>query len=314
MQKRTLGKTSLQVSILSYGASALGGVFGAINEKDGLATVHSALDAGINLVDCAPYYGQTKAETVLGRALATVPRESYYLSTKVGRYGDDNFDFSAERVTKSVDESLKRLQVDYLDIIQCHDVEFGDLNQIINETIPALRRVVESGKARFIGVTGLPLSVFTAIAAQVPLDTVLSYCRYTLNDTSLENITPFLHEKNIGVIAASPLGMGLLTGRGPAQWHPATPEIRETCAQAVQWCESQGVSMEKLAIQFAVSNPAFASTLVGTASPTQIQNNAKWAQEPLDDELLATVQTILAPIRDQTWRSGRAENNDRKTL
>ncbi len=309
MQKRTLGKTGLEVSILGYGASALGGVFGDINEKDGIATVHRALDLGINLIDCAPYYGQTKAEMVLGKALATVPRDSYYLSTKVGRYGKDDFDFSAERVIQSVDESLKRLQVETVDIIQCHDVEFGDLNQIVNETIPALRRVVESGKARFVGVTGLPLHIFTEIAAQVPLDTVLSYCRYELNDTSLDDILPFLHEKNIGVISASPLGMGLLTEHGPTHWHPAPHAIKGACAQAAQWCQSRGISIEKLAIQFAVSNPQIASTLVGTASPTQIENNAKWAQGSLDEEFLASVQTILAPIRNQTWRSGRAENN-----
>ncbi len=310
MRKRLLGKTGLEVSILGYGASALGGVFGAINEKDGVATVHAALDAGINLIDCAPYYGQTTAETVLGRALSSVPRDSYYLATKVGRYGDNDFDFSAGRVTQSVDESLKRLQAEYVDIVQCHDIEFGDLNQIVDETIPALRRVVESGKARFIGVTGLPLQIFTEVAARVPLDTVLSYCRYTLNDSSLESILPFLHEKNIGVIAASPLGMGLLTQGGPAPWHPAPPAIKSACAQAVRWCESRGVSLEKLAIQFAVSNPRIASTLVGTASPTQIANNAQWAQESPDEELLAAVRTILAPIRNQTWRSGKTQNNE----
>ena len=314
MEKRALGQTGLEVSILGYGGSALGGVFGEINEKDGIRAVHSALDAGINLIDCAPYYGQTKAETVLGRALASVPRESYYLSTKVGRYGNRDFDFSASRVTRSVDESLKRLQVETVDIIQCHDVEFGDLNQIIHETIPALRRVVESGKTRFVGITGLPLKVFTEVAAQVPLDAIISYCRYGLNNTSLERLLPFLHENGIGVISASPLGMGLLTENGPAQWHPAPPAIKDACAVAARWCRENGVSIEKLAIQFAVSNPQISSTLVGTASPTQIADNAKWAQESLDEEILARVQTLLKPIRDQTWSNGRPENSDADTI
>ena len=310
MQKRTLGDTGLEVSILSYGASPLGGVFGAINEKEGIATVHRALDLGINLIDCSPYYGLTKAETVLGRALSSVPRENYVLATKVGRYGEDEFDFSASRVTRSVDESLKRLQVEYVDIIQCHDVEFGDLNQIVNETIPALRRVVEAGKARFVGVTGLPLQVFSEIAAQVPIDTILSYCRYSLNDTSLETVLPNLQQKGIGIISASPLAMGLLTERGAPDWHPAPGAVKAACRQAVQWCQSQGVSIEKLAIQFAVSNPQIASTLVGTANPRNIEKNVEWAQQPLDEEITAQVQQILAPIRNQTWRSGRPENND----
>ena len=314
MQKRMLGQTGLEVSILSYGASPLGGVFGAINEKDGIQTVHRALDLGINLIDCSPYYGLTKAETVLGKALASVPRENYILATKVGRYGDDEFDFSAERVTRSVDESLKRLQVENVDIIQCHDVEFGDLDQIVGETIPALQRVVQSGKARFVGVTGLPLKIFTEIAAQVPIDTILSYCRYGLNDSSLETILPFLHEKNIGVISASPLAMGLLTERGAPDWHPAPAAVKNACAQAVQWCRERGVSIEKLAIQFAVSNPQIASCLVGTANPDNIANNVAWAQQPPDEELLAAVQTILAPVRNRTWRSGRAQNNDAEAL
>lgn len=314
MQKRQLGNTGLEVSILSYGASPLGGVFGDINERDGIDCVHRALDLGINLIDCSPYYGLTKAETVLGKALATVPRDSYVLATKVGRYGEDEFDFSPARVTRSVDESLKRLQVEYVDIIQCHDVEFGDLNQIINETIPALRRVVEAGKARFVGVTGLPLRVFSEVAAQVPIDTILSYCRYSLNDTSLETLAPALHEKGVGIISASPLAMGLLTQRGAPEWHPAPPAIQAACREAVEWCQSKGVSIEKLAVQFAVANPAFASTLVGTAKAENIAKNAAWANEPLDEELLTQVQKILAPVRNRTWKSGRLENNDAPTL
>lgn len=310
MQKRVLGQTGFEVSILGYGASALGGVFGAINEKEGLATVHRALDLGINLIDCSPYYGQTKAETVLGKALSTVPRDNYYLATKVGRYGDDEFDFSAARVTRSVDKSLKRLQVETIDIIQCHDIEFGDLAQIVNETIPALRRVVQSGKARFVGITGLPLQIFTRVADQAPVDTILSYCRYNLNDTSLQEITPFLQQKGIGVISASPFAMGLLIERGAPDWHPAPPTVKETCARAVNWCRDQGVSIEKLAVQFAVSNPQIASCLVGTANPTEIAQDVKWAQEPLDEDLLAAVRTILTPILNRTWRSGRAHKND----
>ncbi len=310
MQKRTLGNTGLEVSILSYGASPLGGVFGDINGTEGIATVHRALDLGINLLDCSPYYGLTKAETVLGKALSTVPRESYMLATKVGRYGDDEFDFSATRVIRSVDESLKRLQVEMVDIIQCHDIEFGDLNQIVNETIPALRRVVEAGKARFVGITGLPLSVFTRVAAQVPIDTILSYCRYSLSDSSLETIVPTLREQGIGIISASPLAMGLLTERGAPDWHPAPDSVKAACRRAVEFCQSKGVSIEQLAVQFAVSNSQIASTLVGTANPKNIEKNAAWAQQPVDEELLAQVRQILAPVRDQTWRSGRAENND----
>ncbi len=312
MEFRTLGKTGLSVSALSLGASPFGGVFGDVGYADCKRCLDTALDLGINLIDCSPYYGLTKAETMLGRTLEGVVRDKYILATKVGRYGADapDFDFSAERVTRSVDESLSRLGLDYVDIIQCHDIEFGDLNQIVEETLPALREVVQAGKARFVGITGLPLKVFREVIARAQVDTILSYCRYSLNDTGLENLLPALEEQNIGIISASPLSMGLLTGRGAPDWHPAPAEIKAACRRAVEHCQSKGASIEKLAVQFSVTNARIATTLVGTSKSENIQSNAQWLDEPLDDELLSEVEAILAPIKDQTWPSGRTENND----
>ena len=316
MKPRVLGKTGLSVSPLSFGASSLGSVFRDIDEGEGIRCVHHAVDLGINLIDCSPYYGMTKAETVLGKALVTMPRDSYYLATKVGRYGADfpDFDFSAARVTRSVDESLRRLQVEYVDIIQCHDIEFGNLDQIVQETIPALRRVVEQGKARFVGITGLPLSVFQKVAARIPVDTILSYCRYSLNDTSLTSILPEMAAGQIGVMGASPLSMGLLTERGAPAWHPAPKVVQETCWKAVEHCKARGASIEKLAVQFSLAHEGIASTFVGTASPANIEKNVRWAGEPLDNELLREVQDILAPIHNRTWLSGHAENNEAAVL
>jgi len=309
MEYRTLGKTGLKVSVLSYGASSLGSVFRQIDEAEGIRTVHEALDLGINYIDVAPYYGITRAETVLGKALKGIPRDRYYLATKVGRYGDDEFDFSAKRVIASVDESLKRLGVDYVDVIQCHDIEFGSLDQVVNETIPALRRVQEQGKARFVGITGYPLKIFRYVLDRTEVDTILSYCHYTLNDTSLEGLIPYLEEKGVGIINASPLGMGLLTNRGTPDWHPASDEIKRTCAQAAAYCRSKGVDIAKLALQFSLSNPRIHTTLVGTANPENIRKNVRWIEEPIDEELLAEVREILKPIANKTWIVGRPENN-----
>jgi len=114
MEYRPLGNTGLRVSVLGFGASPLGGVFRAIDEKDGVTAVRTALDLGVNLIDVSPYYGATRAETVLGRALHGVDRDSYVLATKVGRYGEHAFDFSAARVLASVEESLTQLGVDHL--------------------------------------------------------------------------------------------------------------------------------------------------------------------------------------------------------
>jgi L-galactose dehydrogenase len=309
MEYRQLGKTGLKVSVLSYGASSLGGVFHEIDEAQGIKTVHAALDLGINFIDVSPYYGLTKAETVLGKALKGIPRDRYYLATKVGRYGGDQFDFSAERVTASVDESLARLSVDTIDLIQCHDIEFGSLAQIVEETLPALRQVQAQGKVRFIGITGLPLKAFEVVMEQAEIDTILSYCRYELNDISLAELIPALQAKNIGIISASPLGMGLLTERGAPEWHPAPAEIKAACAQAAAYCRRQGVDIAQLAIQFSLANPDIATTLVSTANPQNIAKNVVWLETPLDHTLLTEVQAILAPIKNQTWPSGRPENN-----
>jgi L-galactose dehydrogenase len=312
MEYRQLGNTDMQVSVVSFGASSLGSVFRKVTEAEGIAAVHAAIDLGINFIDVSPFYGLTLAETMLGRALKSVPRDKYFLATKVGRYGYtiDDFDFSAERVTTSVDESLERLGIDTIDIIQCHDIEFGNLDQVVEETIPALRRLQAAGKVRYVGITGLPLHVFTYVAERVDIDTILSYCRYELNDTGLANLVPFLQAKGIGIINASPLGMGLLTQRGAPDWHPASPEMRQICAQAAEHCAAKGVDIAQLAVQFSLANPDFATTLIGTASASNVAKNVQWAELPLDEELVAEVLEILAPIANQTWPSGRPENND----
>jgi L-galactose dehydrogenase len=309
MEYRTLGKTGLRVSMLGYGASSLGGVFRSINEAEGIRSVHAAIDLGINLIDVSPYYGLTTAETVLGKALKHIPRDKYYLATKLGRYGEDVFDFSPQRITGSLDESLARLGVDYVDLIQCHDIEFVALDQIVQETIPALYKFKESGRVRFIGITGLPLNIFRYVLDRAKVDTVLSYCHYCLNDTALADLVPYLNGKGVGIINASPLGMGLLTNRGTPDWHPASEEIKKTCAKAAAFCRAQGVDIAQLAIQFGVSNPDLPTTLVSTANPENIERNVRWTEMPIDQALLAEVLKILDPIHNQTWLQGRVENN-----
>lgn len=309
MQYSTLGDTGLEVSRLSFGASSLGSVFRKIDEGEGIRTVHAALDLGINFFDVSPYYGITTAEIVLGKALEGIPRDRYYLATKVGRNHDDAFDFSAPAVTASVDESLKRLKKDHVDLIQCHDIEFGDLDQVVEETIPALGKIRKEGKARFVGITGLPLKIFEYVLDRTGVDTILSYCHYALNDTSLEFLLPNLEEKGVGIINASPLSMGLLTTRGTPPWHPAPAEIKETCMKAAAFCRDRGEEIAKLAVQYSVSNPRIHTTLVGTANPDNIRKNVEWIEESLDPELLGKVMEILKPVRNRTWIVGREENN-----
>jgi L-galactose dehydrogenase len=311
MEYRTLGKTGLKVSKLAFGGSSLGSVFRSVAEEDGIRAVHTALDHGITLIDTAPYYGATKAETVLGKALKGVARDRYLLATKVARFGPEiaDFDFSAERVFSSIEESLARLGVDHFDFIQVHDLEFGNIDQIVTETIPALREAQRQGKARFIGITCLPVRLFKEVMDQIDVDQIQSYCHYCLNDTALADILPYLKEKQVGIFNSAPLAMRLLTQEGPPSWHPAPAEVKTKCAEAAAYCASLGADLAKLALQFSVANPDIHTTIVGTASPDRVLENIRQIEEPLDTALLAEVQEILKPVHNVTWPSGRAENN-----
>lgn len=311
MQYRQLGRTGLDVSVLGFGGSSLGSAFREIDEAEGIRTVHVAVDHGINLIDTAPFYGLTKAETVLGKALREIPREKYYLATKVGRYGykEADFDFSAERVTRSIDESLARLGVEHVDFIQVHDLEFGRVEQIVHETIPALRRAQAAGKARFVGITCLPLKLFREVMDQVKVDQIQSYCHYCLNDTALAGLLPYFREKGVAVFNSAPLAMRLLSADGPPDWHPAPAELRARCAEAARYCRERGGDLGRLALQFSVANPDIPTHIVGTASPQRILQNIREIEEPLDEELLTGVQAILAGVHNVTWPSGRAENH-----
>jgi L-galactose dehydrogenase len=311
MKYRVLGKTGWKVSVLGFGAAPLGATHGVFDEKEGVRAVHTAIDLGINFLDVAPYYGLTMAETVLGKALKEIPREKYFLATKVGRYGPDekDFDFSAQRVVRSVDESLKRLRVAHIDLIQCQDVEFASVPELVSETIPVLQKLKRQGKVRHIGITGLPLKVFRKVLDDVSVDTVHSYCHFCLTNTTLVQLFPYLKERRAGIINAAPLGMGLLTEKGPPKWHPAPARLRDVCLKAVLFCRERKVSLPLLALQFATSHRDIATTLVGTSSAKKIKQCVQCLDRPLDQSLLAEVQDILTPIRNQTWISGRRENN-----
>jgi len=311
MKYRELGRTGWKVSVLGFGAAPLGGTHGAIREKDGVRAVQAAIDLGINFIDVAPYYGRTMAESLLGQALHGIPRQKYYLATKVGRYGSDtdDFDFSPERITRSIDESLKRLRVAHIDLIQCQDVEFATTAQIVEQAIPALQKLKRQGKVRHLGITGLPLRALQRVLERASVDTVHSYSHFCLTNTTLVQLLPLLKEKRAGVINAAPLGMGLLTEKGPPKWHPAPAGVRDICAKAVEHCRKKKISLARLALQFATSHRDIATTLVGTSDPKKLKDSVQCLEEPIDQSLLAEVQDILTPIRNEMWSSGRKENN-----
>jgi L-galactose dehydrogenase len=296
------------LSEICFGASPLGAVYGAFAERDGIAAVHTALDLGITCFDVSPYYGQTLAETVLGKALRGIDRSNYILATKVGRYGDTAFDFSAERVRRSVRESLGRLGTDHIDLIHCHDIEFADLDRIVEETVPALRELQDAGLVRSVGVSGYPLPALAYVAERAHVDAVLSYCQYTLQDRRLARWRDRFAGYGATVLNAAPLAMGALTSGGPPPWHPAPAAVLDACAAAAELCRSRGEDIARLAVQFSVTTGGFATTIVGAAQAEEVRRTLRWIREPLDEDLLHDVEHCLAPVRDRGWTSGRPEN------
>lgn len=307
MEYREIGKTGMKVSHISFGASSLGGVFHSLKENEGIEAVHTAVDHGINFIDVSPYYGHLKAEIVLGKALKDIQRDLYYLSTKVGRYGKDGvnyWDYSAQKATESVYESMERLHVDYIDLINVHDIEFADLDQVCNETLPALVELRNKGLVKHVGITNLTLRHFKYVIDHVPentVESVLSFCHYCLNDDALTDYLDYFEEKGTGVINASPFSMGLLTERGAPDWHPAPKPLQDVCRKAMEYCRSKGESIEKLAVQFSVNNPRIATTLFSTTRAASVLQNIKWANEPINEKLLAEVQKIIEPRFRDTW-------------
>ncbi len=199
METRLLGKTGLKLPALSFGASSLGQEFRRVKLDEALESVRVALDCGLNFIDTSPFYGRGMSEVLLGIALRDVPRDSYTLCTKLGRYDLEHFDFSARRVAESVDVSLHRLGTDHLDIVLCHDIEFVPMQQIVDETIPALRKIQQAGKVRFIGFSGYPQKIFRLICDQTDVDCVLSYNQYTLQNTRFADETiPYLKAQGRG--------------------------------------------------------------------------------------------------------------------
>lgn len=309
MEYRELGQTGMKISIIGYGASPLGSVFDEADEGEGLKAVHYAIDHGINYFDVAPMYGVTLAETRLGRALKG-KRDKVYLATKCGRYDVDKFDFSYDRIIKSIDESLERLQTDYVDVFQVHDVEFGDKQQVLNEAIPAALKVKEMGKAHFVGITGLPVRYLAALAQEAPIDTVLSWAHYNLLEDEINNeLVPLSKEKGFGLMSSAPLLQRILSDSKIPDWHRSPQPVKDMQPKLLKLCEEYGVNLGDVAIRFAIDHPDIATNIVGMSKMRSIERNVRVLDFQIPDGLLEKIQVMVEPVKNMMWFEGNPENN-----
>ena len=312
MQTRTLGKTDLDLPILSFGASSLGAEFRSVNIDEVMKSTITALDLGMNFIDTSPFYGRGMSEVMLGQGLKGIPRDSYLLGTKLGRYSDIHFDFSAKRVEESIHISLHRLGTDHLDVLLMHDVEFVQLSQIWEETWPALLKAKKQGKVRAIGFSCYPMKTFNTVLDQIEdtCDCVLSYNQYTLQNTAFtENLLPRLKQQNIGAINAGPFSARLLTNAPLPDWLKEPEEVKAAARAAVKLCGDNGVDLAQLALQFSCEHTDISSTVAGSANPENIKKWHEWLAEPIDRSLLAEVQAIFAPVKNLGHLEGLQENN-----
>ena len=312
MKTRPLGKSGIDLPILSFGASSLGAEFRSVSLDEAMQSTRTALDLGMNFIDTSPFYGRGMSEILLGLGLQGVPRDSYLLGTKLGRYSDVHFDFSAKRVEESVHISLQRLKTDHLDVLLLHDVEFVPLAQIWDETLPALLKIKEQGKVRAIGFSCYPLKTFHTVLDHIEneIDCVLAYNRYTLQNTSFAtDIIPRLQAKGLGAIHAGPFSARLLTNAELPGWLKEPEAVKTAARQAAKLCADRGTDIAELALQFSCANDSIATTVAGSANPKNIAKWAEWLEKPLDHELLADVLAIFAPVRDVGHAEGLPENN-----
>jgi aryl-alcohol dehydrogenase-like predicted oxidoreductase len=311
MDYRELGRTGLRVSVVGYGTAPLGDMFGATDEEAALQSAYRALDAGINFFDSSPFYGKGLAEERLGKVLRG-RRDEIIVGTKAGRYGPEEFDFSADRIRRSFEESLRLLGTDYVDILQLHDVEFADLEGPIGEGYEELVRLRDAGLCRFIGMTGYPTAMTQTVMTKCDLDVTLSYAHCTLLDDCLTTkILPLAEERGVGVINAAAVALGLLTAAGPAP-HIAKvvgKEVRAAAQRAVGVCERRGADVSFLANQYSIQRSGCATTLIGTTKQRHLDSAVAAADEPIDEELLVEVLAAVGSDRGLHWISGLAQNN-----
>lgn len=306
MEYRPLGRTGLNVSVVGLGGAAFGQQFGPVSQAEATATVHAAIDAGINFFDTSAYYGKGLAEEFLGQALADGRRQRVYVCTKACRLDRDVFDFTPEGTRRCVEASLKRLRTDYVDVLLAHDIEFAaDYDYVFTETYRTLQDLKREGKARFIGMSAYPLGLLKRAMERCELDVVISYAHYNLYNTRLmSELWPTAEARGVGLINASPLAMGLLTNRGPQPWFPGPPELVTACRRAAELCQARGSDIAFLGMQFCYAERRIPCTLTGAARPSELEMNLKALNQPIDAKLLDEVRRILDPVRDRTWPSG----------
>jgi aryl-alcohol dehydrogenase-like predicted oxidoreductase len=313
LRYRRLGDSDLHVSEICLGTWTTFG--GSLSEEEAHAVVDAAFESGINFFDTANVYSQGRSEEVLGRALAGRPRDSFVVATKVyGQMPNGDRGLSREQVLKQIDDSLRRLQVDHVDLYQSHA---WDDDVPVEETLGALTEIVDAGKARYVGVSnwsGEQIRGAVELAREQGFAKIVSsQPEYSLvHRAPEEDVIPTSREHGISQIVYSPLAQGVLTGKyrlghvaddtraatrpDGSVWDYMTDDVLERVDRLRPIAEGLGLTMAQLALAWILHEPNVASAIVGASRPEQVRDNAAASGVELDDETVGAVEAALAPM------------------
>jgi D-arabinose 1-dehydrogenase len=289
------------------------------HDLSAVAVVRRAFELGIRALDTSAYYGPS--EIIIGDALEKLrheyPRDSYMICTKAGRVSVDEFDYSANHIRFSVKRSLQRLKTSYLDVLYIHDVEFVTTDGCLEAIAEALKMKAE-GLIRNVGISGYPVDYLLYLSKKVlsilnvPLDVVLSYSNFCIQNTKLEKYQERFYQeaKVTKVLNASPLSMSLLRSQITHSFHPAPYELRTAVEKASEYCSSRGVELADIASRFALRNWN-GPTVFGLSNVAEVEQAVRtyWQSKDVvsashDEPLVEGVRKILGATIDLTWPSG----------
>jgi D-threo-aldose 1-dehydrogenase len=313
LELKQIGSTDLRVTRLGLGGAPLGELFTPVGTQNAIDTVRRGYELGIRFFDTAPLYGRGKSERFYGEALRDFDRNSFVLSSKVGRVLNPNdsaadeddiyaelppydvvFDFSRDGVLRSIEESLERLGLDRLDIALIHDPD-DHWEQAINEAYPALAELRSQGVVGAIGAGMNQWEMLARFAQEGDFDCFLLAGRYTLLDHSgLEVMLPLCERKQVSIILGGPYNSGVLAsdlGPDTTYFYQRTPpEVLETARRIKVVCDRHEAPLKAAALQFGLAHPAVAATIPGPRTPGEVEENMAMADFEIPTDLWAELR------------------------
>lgn len=298
------------VSNIAYGCATLANIYNPISEYKSNDIISFCYKNGINYFDVAPFYGGGVAEQRLGIGITNIPRDKIFIATKIGRYTDKEslsgaggyFDFSPSKIEESIKLSMKNIGINHIDLLQCHDIEYVNTKDIL-DILPLLEHYRNIGIINSFGINTYPLDVLCDIinTTNIKIDSVGTYAQHTIINNTLNDYIPYFESKDIKVINSSPLGMGLLTDKGPPSWHPASKLMLNTVTDIKMLCNNNNNKIEEVSMIYSLNNSNILTTISGGNSIEEIRNNINFLDSKINDSFFKQINAISSPIKNKLW-------------